>query len=173
MQKRSNLKVVISLIALVKSMLLIMLGAIILGVIGYLAAIFLTVIAGEIMIKVIKHETFTSLLYLLIACGILRGFLRYGEQWCNHFIAFKLLAMIRDIVFAKLRKLAPAKLDGKDQGNLVAMITSDVELLEVFYDCFNCFDYYDYLYWILSFCFRSFSKHCLPIYWCNYSFNCW
>ena len=69
MQKRSNLKVVISLIALVKSMLLIMLGAIILGVIGYLAAIFLTVIAGEIMIKVIKHETFTSLLYLLIACG--------------------------------------------------------------------------------------------------------
>ena len=133
MQKRSNLKVVISLIALVKSMLLIMLGAIILGVIGYLAAIFLTVIAGEIMIKVIKHETFTSLLYLLIACGILRGFLRYGEQWCNHFIAFKLLAMIRDIVFAKLRKLAPAKLDGKDQGNLVAMITSDVELLEVFY----------------------------------------
>ena len=98
MQKRSNLKVVISLIALVKSMLLIMLGAIILGVIGYLAAIFLTVIAGEIMIKVIKHETFTSLLYLLIACGILRGFLRYGEQWCNHFIAFKLLAMIRDIV---------------------------------------------------------------------------
>ena len=133
MQKRSNLKVVISLIALVKSMLLIMLGAIILGVIGYLAAIFLTVIAGEIMIKVIKHETFTSLLYLLIACGILRGFLRYGEQWCNHFIAFKLLAMIRNIVFAKLRKLAPAKLDGKDQGNLVAMITSDVELLEVFY----------------------------------------
>lgn len=133
MQKRSNLKVVISLIALVKSMLLIMLGAIILGVIGYLAAIFLTVIAGEIMIKVIKHETFTSLLYLFIACGILRGFLRYGEQWCNHFIAFKLLAMIRDIVFAKLRKLAPAKLDGKDQGNLVTMITSDVELLEVFY----------------------------------------
>ena len=133
MPKRSNLKVVISLIALVKSMLLIMLGAIILGVIGYLAAIFLTVIAGEIVIKVINKETFIGLLYLLIACGILRGFFRYGEQWCNHFIAFKLLAMIRDIVFAKLRKLAPAKLDGKDQGNLVAMITSDVELLEVFY----------------------------------------
>lgn len=133
MPKRSNLKIVISLITLVKSMLLIMLGAIILGVIGYLAAIFLTIIAGEIIIKVINKETFTGLLYLLIACGILRGLFRYGEQWCNHFIAFKLLAMIRDIVFAKLRKLAPAKLDGKDQGNLVAMITSDVELLEVFY----------------------------------------
>lgn len=132
-KKRSNLKVVISLITLVKSMLLIMLGAIILGVIGYLAAIFLTIIAGEIVIKIINDETFINLLYLLVACGVLRGILRYGEQYCNHFIAFKLLAMIRDIVFAKLRKLAPAKLDGKDQGNLVAMITSDVELLEVFY----------------------------------------
>lgn len=132
-KKRSNLKVVISLITLVKSMLLIMLGAISLGVIGYLTAIFLTIIAGEIVIKIINDETFINLLYLLIACGVLRGILRYGEQYCNHFIAFKLLAMIRDIVFAKLRKLAPAKLDGKDQGNLVAMITSDVELLEVFY----------------------------------------
>ena len=133
MKRRSNLKVVISLIALVKSMLLIMLLAIFLGVLGYLAAIFLTVIAGQIIIKIINHQTFTSLFYLLVICGISRGFLRYGEQWCNHFIAFKLLAMIRDIVFAKLRKLAPAKLDGKDHGNLVAMITSDVELLEVFY----------------------------------------
>ena len=133
MKKRSNLKVVISLLTLVKSMLLIMLLAIILGVIGYLAAIFLTITAGEIVIKIINQETFTNLLYLLIICGILRGFLRYGEQYCNHFIAFRLLALIRDIVFAKLRKLAPAKLDGKDQGNLVAMITSDVELLEVFY----------------------------------------
>lgn len=132
-KRRSNLKVVISLIALVKSMLLIMLLAIFLGVLGYLAAIFLTVIAGQIIIKIINHQAFTSLFYLLVICGISRGFLRYGEQWCNHFIAFKLLAMIRDIVFAKLRKLAPAKLDGKDHGNLVAMITSDVELLEVFY----------------------------------------
>lgn len=133
MKKRSNLKIVISLITLVKSMLWVMFGAIILGVIGYLAAIFLTIIAGQIVVKIINQETFNNLLYLLIACGILRGVLRYGEQYCNHFIAFKLLAMIRDIVFAKLRKLAPAKLDGKDQGNLVAMITSDVELLEVFY----------------------------------------
>lgn len=132
-KRRSNLKVVISLIALVKSMLLIMLLAIFLGVLGYLAAIFLTVIAGQIIIKIINHQAFTSLFYLLVICGISRGFLRYGEQWCNHFIAFKLLAMIRNIVFAKLRKLAPAKLDGKDHGNLVAMITSDVELLEVFY----------------------------------------
>lgn len=133
MNKRSNLKVVISLIALVKSMIVIMLLAILLGVAGYLAAIFLTVFAGEIIIKIIDHQSFTSLFYLLIACGVLRGILRYGEQWCNHFIAFKILAMIRDIVFGKLRQLAPAKLDGKDHGNLVAMITSDVELLEVFY----------------------------------------
>ncbi len=132
-KKRSNIKVVISLIALVKSMLLIMFIAIILGVLGYLAAIFLTVIAGEIILKIIDRQSFINLVYLLIICGVVRGFLRYGEQWCNHFIAFKLLAMIRDIVFGKLRTLAPAKLDGKDRGNLVAMITSDVELLEVFY----------------------------------------
>ena len=89
-KRRSNLKVVISLIALVKSMLLIMLLAIFLGVLGYLAAIFLTVIAGQIIIKIINHQAFTSLFYLLVICGISRGFLRYGEQWCNHFIAFKL-----------------------------------------------------------------------------------
>ena len=62
-----------------------------------------------------------------------RGFLRYAEQACNHFIAFKLLALIRDKVFGALRRSRPAKLDGKDKGNLILIITSDIELLEVFY----------------------------------------
>ena len=62
-----------------------------------------------------------------------RGALRYGEQAGNHYIAFRLLALIRDKVFQKLRKLAPAKLEGKDKGNLIAILTSDIELLEVFY----------------------------------------
>ena len=62
-----------------------------------------------------------------------RGFLRYAEQACNHYIAFKLLALIRDRVFGALRKLAPAKLEGRDRGNLISIITSDIELLEVFY----------------------------------------
>jgi len=69
----------------------------------------------------------------MILCALIRGFLRYAEQSCNHYIAFKLLALIRDEVFGALRKLAPSKLDGKDKGDLVAVITSDIELLEVFY----------------------------------------
>lgn len=67
-------------------------------------------------------------------CALLRGdFLRYGEQSCNHFIAFKLLALLRDRVFFALRRLSPAKLEGRDRGDLIAVITSDIELLEVFY----------------------------------------
>ena len=65
--------------------------------------------------------------------AVLRGLFHYGEQYCNHFIAFKLLALIRHKVFAALRRLCPAKLEGKDKGNLISMITTDVELLEVFY----------------------------------------
>ena len=65
--------------------------------------------------------------------AILRGVLHYGEQACNHYIAFKLLAIIRDHVYTALRRLAPAELDGKDTGNLISIITSDIELLEVFY----------------------------------------
>lgn len=67
------------------------------------------------------------------ACGILRGPLHYGEQLCNHYIAFRLLAHIRDLVFGALRQLAPAKLEGRGKGELVSLVTSDIELLEVFY----------------------------------------
>lgn len=65
--------------------------------------------------------------------SVLRGILHYGEQYCNHFIAFKLLAIIRHKVFAALRTLSPAKLEGREKGNLISIITSDIELLEVFY----------------------------------------
>ena len=67
------------------------------------------------------------------AFALTRGILRYAEQSCNHFIAFKLLALIRDKVFRALRRLAPAKLEGRDKGDLISVITSDIELLEVFY----------------------------------------
>ena len=70
---------------------------------------------------------------LMALAAVLRGVLRYGEQACNHFIAFKLLALIRDRVFRALRRLAPAKLEGRDRGDLIAVITSDIELLEVFF----------------------------------------
>lgn len=135
MNRRSGIKIVIGLIGLVRSMIPIMLAAIFLGVIGYLASIFLTILAGQAMYFIFIKD-FAQLktigIWILI-CGISRGFLRYGEQASNHYIAFKLLAMIRDQVFGKLRKLAPAKLDGKEKGNLISMLTSDVELLEVFY----------------------------------------
>lgn len=72
---------------------------------------------------------------ILSSCNPCRsaGILHYGEQACNHYIAFKLLAIIRRKVFAALRRLCPAKLEGKDKGNLISIITSDIELLEVFY----------------------------------------
>ena len=69
----------------------------------------------------------------MVLFALIRAGLRYAEQGCNHFIAFKLLALIRDKVFGALRKLCPAKLEGKDRGNLISVITSDIELLEVFY----------------------------------------
>ena len=69
----------------------------------------------------------------LIVMAVMRGILHYAEQYCNHFIAFKLLAIIRHKVFAALRKLCPAKLEGKDKGNLISILTTDIELLEVFY----------------------------------------
>ena len=75
----------------------------------------------------------TTLFVCLAVIAVLRGILHYGEQACNHYIAFKLLALIRHKVFAVLRKLCPAKLDGRDKGNLISIITTDIELLEVFY----------------------------------------
>ena len=74
-----------------------------------------------------------TLFLVLVVMAVMRGIFHYGEQYCNHFIAFKLLAIIRHKVFATLRKLCPAKLEGQDKGNLISVITSDIELLEVFY----------------------------------------
>ena len=75
----------------------------------------------------------TIIFISLAIFSVLRAALRYAEQACNHFIAFKLLALIRDKVFQALRKLCPAKLESKDKGDLISVITSDIELLEVFY----------------------------------------
>ena len=123
--------------------------AIFLGGVGYLCAIFLTIFAGYALIHEIlvlagipilpgTTDYLTALepkqIFVFLAImAVLRGVLHYGEQYCNHFIAFKLLAMIRHKVFAALRKLCPAKLEGRDKGNLISIITSDIELLEVFY----------------------------------------
>ena len=135
-KRRSNLSIMLRLIALVGPLLPYMVLAIVFGVAGFLAAIFLTTFGAYGIVDAAGMPAgigFTAACVLVAVCGIVRGPLRYGEQLCNHFIAFKLLALIRDKVFGALRRLAPAKLEGRDKGNLISLLTSDIELLEVFY----------------------------------------
>ncbi|WP_189636419.1 ABC transporter ATP-binding protein [Erysipelothrix rhusiopathiae] len=133
MEKRTGLSIMRSLVGFVRPLYFPMTGAITLGVLGHFAAIGIPYLSARIVVEIIKNNSITFLMIILVGCGLLRGVFRYGEQALNHFIAFKLLAHIRHEVFAKLRSLAPAKLETKDRGNLIAMITNDVELLEVFY----------------------------------------
>lgn len=154
-KRRSAIAIMGSIIGLVKPLLHIMAAAIILGTVGYLCAIFLTILAGQVILRglagnaagagisVISEAAMKStwisgasvnrILAVMILIAVLRGILHYMEQYCNHFIAFKLLAIIRHKAFAALRKLCPAKLEGRDKGNLISIITTDIELLEVFY----------------------------------------
>ena len=135
-KRRSAISIMGSLIGLVKPLLHIMLAAIILGTAGYLCAIFLTILAGQVIVHGLiagGAGSVKTIITVMIIIAVLRGILHYAEQYCNHFIAFKLLAIIRHKVFAALRKLCPAKLEGRDKGNLISIITTDIELLEVFY----------------------------------------
>ena len=135
-KRRSAISIMGSLIGLVKPLLHIMLAAIILGTAGYLCAIFLTILAGQLIVHGLiagGEGSVKTIITLMLIIAVLRGILHYAEQYCNHFIAFKLLAIIRHKVFAALRKLCPAKLEGRDKGNLISIITTDIELLEVFY----------------------------------------
>lgn len=147
--RRSAGKIMLQLIGLIKPLLHIMLLAIVLGTAGYLCAIFLTILAGQTILRglsdgalgmtlpaALSGDFFLSsfsIKGIFILLAVLRGVLHYVEQYRNHFIAFKLLAIIRHKVFAALRKLCPAKLEGRDKGNLISIITTDIELLEVFY----------------------------------------
>jgi ABC-type transport system involved in cytochrome bd biosynthesis fused ATPase/permease subunit len=134
--KRSGFQVMARLVGLVKPLTGYMILAIIMGLIGHLCAAFITVFGGYAVLHILYPEWHMNLSVVFSAVLIfaaVRGFLRYAEQACNHFIAFKLLALIRDKVFGALRRLCPAKLEGKDKGNLINIITSDIELLEVFY----------------------------------------
>lgn len=136
MKKRSHLEIMAKLIGMVHPLLGYMLLAITLGLIGHLLASFITIFAGYAALKVwgfpIAHS-FAFFFVCMVVFAIARGFARYTEQSCNHYIAFKLLALIRAKAFAALRRLCPAKLEGRDKGDLISVITSDIELLEVFY----------------------------------------
>lgn len=147
-RRRGALAIMGRLIGLVKPLIPVMLLAVLFGVVGYLCAIFLTIVASyELLNLLAAQPAFVSLaaqvpalfkdagavFAALVVMGAARGVLHYLEQYCNHYIAFRLLAIIRHKVFAQLRRLCPAKLEGRDKGNLVSIITSDIELLEVFY----------------------------------------
>lgn len=136
MKKRSNFSVMTRLIGLVKPLAGYMILAILMGIIGNLCAAFITVFGGYAILDLLEFSvpiTITAAFVSVVIFAVLRGALRYAEQACNHYIAFKLLALIRDKVFKALRRLCPAKLESKDKGNLISVITSDIELLEVFY----------------------------------------
>ena len=136
MKKRNHWKLMLQLSGLVKPLSGYMVLAVLMGLAGHLCATFITVFAGFAMLAGLGEPVPVSISVLFLAMGgfaLMRGLLRYGEQACNHFIAFKLLALIRDKVFCALRRLCPAKLEGKEKGSLISIITSDIELLEVFY----------------------------------------
>lgn len=134
--KRSGLQVMIELIVFVKPLVGMMFLAVLMGCIGNLMAIFLPILGGYgllFMLKEYQGMSMRMMITLMLIFAVLRGVFRYLEQGANHSIAFRLLARIRNEVFQALRKLGPAKLDGKNKGDIIAVLTSDIELLEVFY----------------------------------------
>ncbi len=128
----STIQIFSRLIQLVFPLTGFMICAILMGVAGFLCAIFIPVLSSMALVNN-SLFSFNTIVILLFVCAVLRGILRYAEQACNHYIAFKLLARIRNQVFGALRRLCPAKLEVKDKGSLISLITSDIELLEVFY----------------------------------------
>lgn len=135
MKSRNGFKVMTGLIGMIRPLLGFMILAILMGTIGNLMAIFITILGGYAMGSVLgmSESPLPVVFGILGIFAVLRGVLRYAEQACNHYIAFRILARIRYQVFASLRRLAPAKLEGSQKGNLISIITSDIELLEVFY----------------------------------------
>ena len=134
--RRSGIRIMAELIGLIAPLMHVMILAITTGVLGFLCAISITIFGGYAILTYLGLSSIFTIKTIFITVLILavsRGLLHYAEQLSNHFIAFKLLALIRDKVFKALRKLSPAKLEGRDKGNLIALITSDIELLEVFY----------------------------------------
>ncbi len=136
MNKIGNIRLMARMSLLVKPLAPYMLLAVFFGVTGFLCAIYIPYFSALLISHIaIQAPDFPVKVFfiLMIVFAVLRGILHYAEQACNHYIAFRLLAILRDKVFTVLRKLAPAKLEGRDKGNLIYLITSDIEALEVFY----------------------------------------
>ena len=136
MKKRSVFKIIIELIKLIGSFIGIILLAVLMGTIGFILAMNITVFGSLAVLKFLNIDITLSYLVIFIiifSSGILRGLVRYCEQYFNHYIAFRLLAIIRGKIFDKLRELSPSKLDSKNKGEIISIIQSDIETLEVFY----------------------------------------
>lgn len=134
--RRSGAKIMANLVMLLGSLAYIMILAVINGSLGFVCAMGVTLFGAVGVAKVLGETIALSygwIIALAIGCGVLRGLLRYLEQYSNHYIAFRLLAVLRDKIFGALRTLCPAKLESKKKGSIIAMITSDIETLEVFY----------------------------------------
>lgn len=134
--RRSGAKIMAKLILLLGSLAYIMILAVINGSVGFFCAMGVTILGAVGIAKALGEAialSYGAIIGLAIGCGVLRGLLRYIEQYSNHYIAFRLLAVLRDKIFGALRRLCPAKLETKQKGSIIAMITSDIETLEVFY----------------------------------------
>lgn len=134
--RRSGAKIMANLILLLGSLAYIMVLAVVNGSAGFLCAMGVTFMGAVGVAKALGEAislSYGAIIGLAIGCGVLRGLLRYLEQYSNHYIAFRLLAVLRDKIFGVLRILCPAKLESKQKGSIIAMITSDIETLEVFY----------------------------------------
>lgn len=133
---RSGLKIMAKLISLVGDMAYVIVLAVINGSVGHILASFIPILGAMGIAKFLGaavNVSYAVLFALIIGFGLLRGALKYAEQYSNHYIAFKLLAELRDKIFSKLRVLCPAKLETKQKGGIISMITADIETIEVFY----------------------------------------
>ena len=137
MKRRNAISIMFNLFKLIGSFTLILILAVIMGTIGNLLGNGVLIFASLGVAKIIDPNyirlSWGWIISLTIISGVLKGILKYAEQYSNHFIAFKILAILRDKIFRKLRELAPANLLDKKKGSIVALVTSDIETLEVFY----------------------------------------
>ena len=134
--RRSGGKIMAGLISMLGSLAYVMVFAVINGTLGYICAMGVTVSGAVAVAKLLGENialSYYALMGIAVGCGVMRGILRYAEQYCNHYIAFKILAALRDKIFGALRRLCPAKLESKKKGSIIAMITADIETLEVYY----------------------------------------
>lgn len=134
--RMSGGRIMASLIALLGSLAYVMVFAVINGSLGFVCSMGVTVFGAVGVAKALGEQialSYGAIAGMAVGLGVLRGGLRFVEQYCNHYIAFRLLAVLRDKIFAALRRLCPAKLESKRKGSIIAMLTSDIETLEVFY----------------------------------------